>query len=812
MEPTFYLAHYRIVDSGSQSVKKHSEETSLFAKKFASKIGLDLIGELSGLLHDLGKYSFEYQCYIKSAVGLLCPGDKNYIDPKRNKGKIDHSTAGAQWIWKALKDEVKINKLAAEIISLCVFSHHSGLIDVFDISGEDKFSARVNKGFASTHLCEAQEKIDNSISDRIAELFQSEEKNDQLRKAVSLIHDFCSDPIRSFSKGLLVRFLFSCLVDADRLSTADFENPQSAQLRYLGKYPDWQILINCFEQISFENKNEVDQKRQEISSSCWQRASEAQGLYYLTVPTGGGKTFSSLRFALHHAKKHNLERIIYVIPYTSIIDQNASKVAKIFNAVSNEIVLEHHSNLVPEKDTWRNRILSENWDAPIVFTTSVQLLETLFGGGTRSVRRMHQLAKSVIIFDEIQTLPIKTVHLFNNAINFLTHLCSSTVVFCTATQPLLHGVDSSKGAVPYSNALEIVDFPPLFDALKRVDVQNCLKNGGWSDEDITERIRMLLHEKGSVLVVTNTKTNSKRLYESCNGLSENVFHLSTNMCPKHRKAILAQVIDCLDTSNPKPVVCISTQLIEAGVDVDFGSVIRCLAGLDSIAQAAGRCNRNGLQEGLGIVQIVDLQNENLDKLTEIKIAQDVTLRILSEFKDNPVDFDNDIIGHKAMERFYLYYFYKRAHEMSYPLSRKELVRDDDLLSLLSMNPQSIEEYKRKYGIPSLYLRQSFKTAYEHFHVIDAPTKGIIVPYNKEAKSIIAQLSAELSVEEEAKLLKAAQQYSVNIFPYMMKKLLKEKALFPTYKESEIWYLDAQYYSNNFGVSLEPVESMEFLNA
>ncbi|MFH0995355.1 MAG: CRISPR-associated helicase Cas3' [Pseudomonadota bacterium] len=812
MEPTSYLAHYRIVDSASQSVKIHSAETSLFAKKFAGKIGLDLIGELLGLLHDLGKYSFEFQCYIKSAVGLLCPEDKNYLDPKRHKGKVDHSTAGAQWIWKALKDEVKINKLAAEIISLCVLSHHSGLIDVLDIAGEDKFSARVNKDFTSTHYCDIQEKIDHSTLERITQLIKSEEKNDQLRKVVSLIHGFLSDTIRSFSKGLLVRFLFSSLVDADRLSTADFENPQGAQLRYLGNYPDWQELIDCFEQISFEPKNEVDQKRGEISSSCKQRASDNQGLYYLTVPTGGGKTFSSLRFALHHAKQHKLDRIIYVIPYTSIIDQNASKIANIFNDISKEIVLEHHSNLVPEKDTWRNRILSENWDAPIVFTTSVQLLETLFGGGTRSVRRMHQLAKSVIIFDEIQTLPIKTVHLFNNAINFLTHLCSSTVVFCTATQPLLHGVDSSKGAVPYSNALEIVDFPPLFDALKRVEVQNCLKNGGWTEEELTERIKMLLLNKGSVLVVTNTKSSAKRLYESCKDLSENVFHLSTGMCPKHRKEILGKVIDCLDLSNPKPTVCISTQLIEAGVDVDFGAVVRCLAGLDSIAQAAGRCNRNGRQEGLGIVQIVNLHNENLDKLPEIRVAQDVTLRILNEFEDNPVNFDNDIIGHKAMERFYLYYFYKRTHEMSYPVSRKELGRDDDLLSLLSTNLQSIEEYKRKHGSPSLYLRQSFKTAFEHFRVIDAPTKGIIVPYNEEAKSIIIQLSVELSVKEESKLLKAAQQYSVNIFPYMMEKLHNEKALFPTYKESGIWYLDAQYYSKDFGVSLESVAPMEFLNA
>jgi CRISPR-associated endonuclease/helicase Cas3 len=811
MKPKFYLAHYRLSDTVSHSVKQHSAETSLFAKKFAGKIRLDLIGELLGLLHDLGKYSFEYQCYIKSAVGLLCPGDKDYVDAKKYKGKIDHSTAGAQWIWEALRNEVKINKLAVELISLCVLSHHSGLIDVFDIAGEDKFSARLNKDFISTHYREVQEKIDHSISDRITELIKSEERNDQLRKIISLIHGFSNDPIRSFSNGLLARFLFSSLVDADRLSTADFENPQHAQLRYLGNYPDWQELIDCFELTTFEIRNEVDQKRCEISSSCKQRASDGQGLYYLTVPTGGGKTFSSLRFALHHAKLHKLDRIIYVIPYTSIIDQNASKVAKVFDDICEEIVLEHHSNLVPEKDTWRNRILSEDWDAPIVFTTSVQLLETLFGGGTRSVRRMHQLAKSVIIFDEIQTLPIKTVHLFNNAVNFLTHICSSTIVFCTATQPLLHGVDSSKGAVPYSDAMEIVDFPPLFDALKRVIVQDCLKNEGWTEEDLTERVKVLLYDKGSVLVVTNTKSNAKRLYESCTGLSENVFHLSTSMCPKHRKEILGKVIDCLDPSNRKPVVCISTQLIEAGVDVDFGAVIRCLAGLDSIAQAAGRCNRNGLQEGFGIVQIVNPRNESLDKLPEIKIAQDVTMRILNEYKDNPMGFDEDIIGHKAMKRFHEYYFYRRAHEMTYPIARKVLGRDDDLLSMLSTNQQPVGEYKRKHGSPSLYLRQSFKTAGENFRVIDAPTEGIIVPYNEEAKSIIAKLCAELAVKEESKLLKAAQQYCVNIFPYMMAKLHKEKALFQTYEESGIWHLDVRYYSKDFGVSLERLTPMEFLN-
>ena len=247
-----------------------------------------------------------------------------------------------------------------------------------------------------------------------------------------------------------------------------------------------------------------------------------------------------------------------------------------------------------------------------------------------------------------------------------------------------------------------------------------------------------------------------------------------------------------------------------------GAVIRCLAVLDSIAQAAGRCNRNGRrrQDDLGIVQIVNLKNENLDKLPEIRNAQDVTLRILDEYKKSPARFDKDIIGHKAMKQFYKYYFYERAHEMSYVVPRNRLGRDDDLLSLLSTNLASFREYSRTHNksTPPFYLWQSFKTAGKHFRVIDAPTEAIIVPYDEEAKGIIAKLSAELPVKEELSLLKAAQQYSVNIFPHMIRKLHDEKALFQTYDESGIWHLHERYYSKDFGVSMEPVAPMEFLNA
>ncbi len=797
------------------SLESHLNEAANFSGDFASKIGLRQIGTLLGLLHDVGKYSFVFQRYIKSAVGLLCKGDRGYMNPEPLRGQIDHSTAGAQWVCESLSKEIKIGRILKEIIALCGVSHHSGLIDLLDISGEDKLTIRLTKDAALTHYFEVKEKTDKSIADSINNIINSNEKNEQLKAVISQIHGLFDGQIRLFAKGLLTRFLFSCLIDADRISTADFDNPEDAKLRYLGQYPSWLKLIDCFESKKFRIKNMIDQKRCEVSLSCMQRASGKQGLYYLTVPTGGGKTFASLRFALHHAMKHKLDRIIYVIPYTSIIDQNASEVAKIFAAVSHEIVLEHHSNLVPDKDTQRNRILSENWDAPIVFTTSVQFLDTLFSGGTRSVRRMHQLAKSVIIFDEIQTLPIKTVHLFNNAINLLTGICSSTVVFCTATQPLLHSVDASKGAVPYSSELEIVDYPPLYKVLKRVNVQDCLKDGGWMEDELAERVMDLLQAKGSVLVVANTKATAKNLYVICKRLFKNVFHLSTSMCPKHRKDTLGRVLDDLDPVNPQPVICISTQLIEAGVDADFGAVIRCLAGLDSIAQAAGRCNRSGLQKnGLGVVQIVNLKAENLANLREMKIAQKVTLRILDEFRKTPEEFDYDLIGPNAMKRFYKYYFFQRSHEMSYRLSRNEIGRDDDMLSLLSTNFESFAAYSRSNdkAKPPYYLWQSFKTAGKNFRVIDAPTEGIMVPFNGEAKSIIMKLSSKLSLKEEKKLLEAAQQYSVNIFPYLKEVLIRKGVLFQTQSDYGILHLDQQHYSREFGVSEEPVSPMEFLNA
>ena len=812
-----FLAHYRESDHAPQSVSEHLEGASTFASVFAGKIGLSSLGTLAGLLHDMGKYSAAFQVYLKSAIGLPTSGlsDEGGIDAKSMKGKIDHSSAGAQLVWQASQDgQSLLWRLAGHMIALCVASHHSGLIDCLSLDGEDAFSKRMAKAIEPT--CQADE--EQGVRDHVAQLLAASSIEEELRLRLEAMKDKEPSPgLSTFMLGLLTRFLFSALIDADRLNTADFEDETVALLRYHGSYPKWQLLIKKLEArlAGFEARSQVDETRAKVSSACLDFACRHKGLYQLCVPTGGGKTLASLRFALHHAQKRGMDRIIYVVPYTSIIDQNAGIARGIFDGQNDgqkQIVLEYHSNLTSEIDTSANKILSQNWDAPIVFTTAVQFLETLFGAGTRGVRRMHQLANAVIIFDEVQTLPVKTIHLFNNAINFLVEQCGSTVVFCTATQPLLDRVDPSKGAARLSmNPQMMPDVGGLFSELRRVEVIDRRKSGGWTEDEVASAALQEMESAGSVLVIVNTKAHARQIYRRCREKTEHVFHLSTSMCPAHRADTLRSIKERLDVDNPRPVICISTQLIEAGVDVDFGSVIRYMAGLDSIAQAAGRCNRNGLRP-TGRVMIVNPSRENLDKLPEIRKAQEVAVRVLDEFRNDPAEFDHDLQSPKAMSRYYHYYFFERAHEMAYSVSPDEIGRNDTLISLLSTNEQSVQAYKRAHKeSPPLLLRQSFKTAARAFEAIDSPTEGVIVPYG-DGKDVIAELAASMRLGEKARLLTKAQQYSVNMFPHEIKKLMKMRRLYEVWQGSGVYWLDSLHYSKDFGASVERVGEMETLTA
>ncbi len=794
------IAHVRSTDKKEQLLEQHLTEVSLITGKLASKINMRNVGELMGLMHDFGKYSQQFQNYIQSATGILNPDlDDDWIDATKFKGKIDHSSAGAQWIWNKLKKFGGEGKLYGQILALCIASHHSGLIDCLTPDGNDSFLNRMLKEDSLTNLKECIKKADLNILDKANKLVDKSiliTMNTQIKK-------ICEDQIvqrlfpaiQPFYLGFWVRFLFSCLIDGDRINSADFENPHYRSVRNDEK-PCWDTPISRLEIYlrSLKPKNTVDIIRREISDYCLTKALFSQGIYSLSVPTGGGKTYASLRFALHHAKKHKLDRIIYVAPYTSIIDQNAQAIRSVIehNDDHRQWILEHHSNLEPEKLTWRNKLISENWDAPIILITMVQLLETFFGGGTRGVRRLHQLANSVIIFDEIQTLPVKYTHLFCNAVNFLTTHTKTSVVLCTATQPLLDKLKipgNGQLHIPVENEI-VKNKTSLFAKLKRVNLYNKIKLGGWKINEITQLILDEYKKNNSCLVIANTKAWTRKIFEYCYNHvpKDSIFHLSTNQCPAHRKKILQQVKSRLKLK--LPVLCISTQLIEAGVDVDFSCVIRFLAGLDSIAQAAGRCNRNGILSE-GKVYIINPDEENIDLLPDIKLGKEITERILSEYNDN------DFLSPIQMERYFEYYFYKRASEMSYRLPKNH-IREDTLLNLLSYNEFNPGNQNHIY-----MLRQSFMSAGKIFEAIDAPTESVIVPF-EGGKEIITELCAvakEFNADRYYKLLMHTQKYSVNIFPHVYKKLFEKKAI-QEIQQDGIHYLNERFYDENYGLSTE----------
>lgn len=809
-----FIAHRRAKDGEPQSLCTHLTRVSVLAGQFAENIGLREAGRIVGLLHDLGKATDQFQRYIQSATGQIDPDSDGYVDPIGQRGKIDHSSAGAQIVFRELSDKGAAGRLVAQFLSLCIASHHSGLIDCLLPSGEDNYTRRMQKADERTRVSEALSSLTDDEKRKLENRIADPKVIDQvLQKMKSLREDTDDRGTLEFKIGLLIRFLFSCLIDADRLDTADFEFPRNISLRNHGNYEGWPILIDRLNVRlkSFKRRNKVDDVRNEVSRQCFECSSRPKGLYQLTVPTGGGKTLASLRFALHHAECYRMQRVFYIIPYTSIIDQNADEVRKILEDKDgagrylDQVVLEHHSNLTPEEETKRQGVLSENWDSPIVFTTQVQFLEALFGSGTRGARRMHQLANSVIIFDEVQAIPVRCVHLFNLAIRFLVHSCGSTVVLCTATQPLLDRLEPRQRSLTIPPDRQMIgDVTGLFQQLSRVTIHDKRKPGGWSEEDLVDLIYQEVGPSGSILVVVNTKAAAQRLYQALRGNGvQKTYHLSTNMCPAHRMVVLKAIRDRLDKK--QPTVCVSTQLIEAGVDVDFGTVIRYLAGLDSIAQAAGRCNRHGLRPS-GDVFVVNAANENLSRLEDIRIGKENAERVLDEYLNDPKQFAGDILGPAAMNRYYFYYFHQRSEKMNYPLSSNSVVgREDNLFDLLSTNPKSLQEYHRvNRDSPLPPLRQSFQTASKTFRAIDSPTQGIVVPYGSKGKDIINELCSAFALEKQHRLLRKAQKYSVNVFPHTMNVLARQRAIHEVQEGSGVFYLESGYYSDEVGLSIEIV--------
>jgi CRISPR-associated endonuclease/helicase Cas3 len=429
------------------------------------------------------------------------------------------------------------------------------------------------------------------------------------------------------------------------------------------------------------------------------------------------------------------------------------------------------------------------------------------------------MARSVLIFDEIQTVPVRCVHMMNNALNFLVEQCGSTVLLCTATQPLLHEVDSGKGALRLSGNAEIMhDVPALFAQVHRYETYDRRKPGGWGHDEAAQLAIDETRRAGSCLVVVNTKREALSIFKGCrSGASDvAVSHLSAGMCPAHRMKVLDEIKERLDRG--APTICVSTQLIEAGVDISFGSAIRALAGLDSIAQAAGRCNRHGELE-VGRVHVINLKGDVPRALAEIRAAQEAAQRVLDENggsgEGRAVGLSDpgsgegravDLSDPGLIAQYFRYYFFDRRNEMEYPVGPDRAERDDTLLNMLAENSLAVNGRRVP---PPVYLRQAFATAAKAFQAIDASTQGVIVPYASEGKAVINELCAAFEVEKQFKLLKRAQQFTVNVFPHVLDALQRDLAVHEAQEGTGILYLEERWYSDAFGLNTEGTEAMGF---
>jgi len=676
-----FIAHKRISDGAEQSVKEHLENTAKLAKEFAYPFNGDDYAYVAALLHDIGKYSKEFQ--------------KRIID---DGNKCDHSTAGA-------REAAKINKFG-RIISYCIAGHHSGLPNYgskTDVGIEGTLNARLNK---SPKDFPAYDQFFNEINQK--ELVQID---------VPKIKHFNKNNI-GFILSFYIRFIYSCLVDADFLDTEAFMSNNSVDRSSNYDFTAYRNKLNT-KLNSFSCDGLINEYRKKILDNCLEKAKLNKNIFNLTVPTGGGKTLSSLAFAIDHLIKNSMSRIIYVIPYTSIIEQTAREFKDIFG---DENVLEHHSNFDfdDDEDKLKNKLKlsAENWDMPFIVTTNVQFFESLFAHKPSRCRKLHNIANSVIIFDEVQMLPINYLKPCIEAIKLLVQNFNSTVVMCSATQPPFQ---------KFFKELKPIDIcenhTALFEVFKRTEI---------IPHDLIESnvLAQEINNREQVLCIVNTRKHALKIFSMLD--KEGSFHLSTLMCPVHRKEVIKTIKQRLKDKLPCRVC--STRLIEAGVDVDFPTVFRAMAGLDSIIQSAGRCNREGklkVDEKLvkGKVHIFVPENEFVKCQPEaFKRPISVTESIIRNFED--------ISSPQAIE-VYFHQLYELTGE---GLDTKKII-------------ERLERDPFDFNF-------CFEDIAHDFKLIDDCSIPVIIPYDEIACNLIEKLRYS---EFKSGILRSLQPYTVNIY-------------------------------------------------
>ncbi|WP_308570885.1 CRISPR-associated helicase Cas3' [uncultured Haemophilus sp.] len=709
-----------------QTLQSHASNVVNLAAAFAQIFGADEIACYTGQLHDLGKYSLPFQ--------------------KRLKGEaksVDHSTAGAKIAVERWGNAI------GKLMAFCIAGHHAGLANG---NGEGD-NRRTLKQRLALQFGEDIPALDN--------LWQQEIKLPQNLSAPPLKAD-AHHPF--FSYAFLTRMLYSCLVDADYLDTEAFYSNLENNAVERGGYPDLNALqhnfnqfINKFrrrvaqasEQTEAEKRNAaLNRLRSEILDHVVEQAAQPQGLFTLTVPTGGGKTFTSMAFALEHAKQHGMRRVIYVIPFTSIIEQNAAEFRKAFGELGEQAVLEHHSTfdddkLQDEATKDKLRLASENWDVPIVVTTAVQFFESLFADRSSRCRKMHNIAGSVIILDEAQMLPLNLLLPIMQAIKELAQNYRCSVVMCTATQPAVQAENGFYRG--FENVREIAPKPTaLFDKLRRTTVQHI---GTQTDTDLLAK----LGEHPQMLVIVNNRRHARSLYDQAKHL-DGTFHLTTLMCAKHRSQKLDEIRGRL--KNGEPCRVIATSLIEAGVDVDFPLVMRAEAGLDSVAQAAGRCNREGKRPSENSFVWIFAPEEQWKAPPELA-TQAAVMRLTAN------SFSDDLLSTPAVAAYFAELYQLKGSELD----------NKKILKMHNDTGQSLD-------FP-------FQTIADKFRMIESHMQPLIIPFDGEAENLISSLH---HADHIGGLLRKLQPYTVQI---------PEKALAALYKAGRIEPINEKDFGKQF---------------
>ena len=698
-----------------QSIEAHLKGTGELAETFAAEFGAAANGKLCGLAHDIGKYSDEFQLRLR--------GGK----------KVDHATAGA----------IECFKIKAAFEAVCVIGHHSGLPNV---------------GHKDADTTESQTFFGRKLR---AEQGGIPDYRKNWNGHIALPQDYFRPSGRGFATAFYIRMLYSCLVDADYIDTETFMNGDAGR----GNYEPLSAL--CDKLTAYISKwnnptREIDILRQKILNSCIEKASAPRGIFSLTVPTGGGKTVASMAFALNHAAANSMKRIIYVIPYTSIIEQNA----KVFRDIlGQENVVEHHSSVSYELSEnadeleYRSALATENWDAPVIVTTAVQFFESLYANRSSKCRKLHNIANSVIIFDEAQMIPSNNLRPCVAAFAELVRAYNATAVLCTATQPAIDEM-----LLEYSKKESVVELCPdvdgMFEKFRRTSFE---KEGRLTTDELVSR----LESQQQVLCIVNTRKFAQEVYEALP--SEGRFHLSTLMCPVHRKQKLDEIRERLKSGKTCRVV--STSLIEAGVDVDFPRVFREMAGLDSILQAAGRCNREGKRSAESSIVTVFESENKVNKLIAVnRDAAEETVRDWTQPNTT-----------STIERYFKAY--------------RDFLRNDDKSGVITASEKGISGC----GLPFEWIAKEFK-------LIDQNTFTVYISVG-EGKELISRLREG---ERSRELYRKAGMYSVSIYENHFNALINAGAAEPFGDDAAI-LTDLSLYSDEKGLATDVRDGSALFN-